>query len=92
MSETSSLSELARFIAKSELNSEDTGIRQNAVNALTRSFTPRSAKHRVGDLLGIVMALSARARRSVQPQVDIDLDVFAPGGRRAVLMVYGEQV
>ena len=33
----------------------------------------------VGDLLGVVLALSARTRRMVQEPVRIDLDVFAPG-------------
>jgi hypothetical protein len=41
----------------------------------------------IGDLLSVVLALSARTRRVVQPRVTIDLDVFAPGGRRAVRMV-----
>ena len=37
-----------------------------------------------GHLLGAVLALSARTRRMVLPKVEIDLDVFAPGGGRAV--------
>jgi hypothetical protein len=92
MSDTSTLSELARFIGRSDLNSENTTARREAVNALTRSFTPRPNRHRVGDLLGIVMALSARARRTVQPRVDIDLDVFSPAGGRAVRLICRELV
>ena len=34
----------------------------------------------------VVMALSARTRRAVMPKVGIELDVFAPGGKRAVLV------
>ena len=76
MSDTSSLSELARFIGQSDLNSAD------AVNAIAASFMPK--RRGVSELLGAVLALSARTRRMVLPRVDIDLDVFAPGGTRAV--------
>jgi hypothetical protein len=43
----------------------------------------------VADLLGAVLALSARTRRMVMPKVEVDLDVFAPGGRRAVRIFFG---
>ena len=36
------------------------------------------------NLLGVVLTLSARTRRMIMPRVDIDLDVFMPGGQRAV--------
>jgi hypothetical protein len=42
-------------------------------------------------LLGVVLALSARTRRLVLPKVGIDLDVFAPGGRRAVRLILPSQ-
>jgi hypothetical protein len=91
MSDTSTLSELARFIGKSKLASDSAAIQHQAVAGIARSFVPRTSRGgRVADLLGVVMALSARARRTVQPRVDIDLDVFSPHGRRAVRVVFGE--
>ena len=41
----------------------------------------------VGDLLAVVMALSARTRRMLMPQVGIELDVFGPDGSRAVRVI-----
>jgi len=82
MSDTSSLSELARFIGQSDLNAENSAVRQGTINAMAASLMPR--RRSVSDLLGAVLALSARTRRMVLPRVDIDLDVFAPGGMRAV--------
>jgi hypothetical protein len=84
MSDTSSLSELARFVGQSRLASEDPLVRRRAINAITARLSPRPAGRRVGDLLGVVLALSARTRRMVLPPVSIELDVFAPGGARAV--------
>lgn len=84
MSDTSSLAELARFVGQSRLNSEDVLVRRRAINAITNGLMPRPAGRRVGELLGVVLALSARTRRMVLPRVSIDLDVFAPGGARAV--------
>lgn len=82
MSDTSSLSQLARFIGQSTLASPDPDERRRAVNALTGTLAPRPQR-RVGDLLGVVLALSARTRRMVLPAVAIDLDVFSPDGTRA---------
>ena len=82
MSDTSSLSELARFIGQSDLNSADAGTRQRTVNAIAANLMPK--RRSVSELLGAVLALSARTRRMVMPKVEIDLDVFAPGGTRAV--------
>ena len=50
----------------------------------------KPAKPRVSELLGVVLALSARTRRMIMPKVEIDLDVFAPGGIRAVRIVLPE--
>ena len=83
MSDTSSLTQLARFVGESALSSSDAGERRRAVNALTSSIAP-GRRRSVGDLLGVVLALSARTRRMVLPEVGIDLDVFAPDGGRAV--------
>lgn len=82
MSDTSSLKELARFVGQSDLSAVDVRARQQAVNAIAASFMPK--RRSVSELLGAVLALSARTRRMVLPRVDIDLDVFAPGGGRAV--------
>ena len=82
MSDTSSLSELARFIGQSDLNSETAAVRLRTTNAIAASLMPK--RRSVSDLLGAVLALSARTRRMVLPKVEIDLDVFAPGGTRAV--------
>jgi hypothetical protein len=84
MSDTSSLTELARFVGQSRLASEDPLVRRHAINAITNRLLPRPAGRRVGDLLGAVLALSARTRRMVLPPVTVDLDVFSPGGARAV--------
>ncbi len=84
MSDTSSLSDLARFIGQSAFASEDPLVRRRAVNAMTSRLNPRPVRKSVGDLLGVVMALSARTRRMVMPSVDVDLDVFSPSGGRAV--------
>ena len=46
----------------------------------------------VSDLLGVVMALSSRTRRMLAPRATVELDVFAPGGIRAVKLSVGEPV
>jgi hypothetical protein len=84
MSELSTLGELARFIGHSHLSSADPVVRRRALNALALSFSPRPARRSVSDLLGAVLALSARTRRAILPRAHVELDVFAPGGKRAV--------
>jgi hypothetical protein len=85
MSETSSLSELARFIGQSGVIASDVGANRRAVNDIILHLSQRKpAKPRVSDLLGVVLTLSARTRRMIMPKVEIDLDVFGPGGHRAV--------
>jgi hypothetical protein len=84
MSDTSSLTELARFVGQSALASEDAVVRRQAVNAMVTRFSPGLRRRGVGDLLGVVMALSARTRRMLMPHVEIELDVFDPTGGRAV--------
>lgn len=85
MSEVNSLSELAKFIAKSPLASEDMAVRHKAINAMRGHILPQQ-KRKVVDLLGTVMALSSRTRRVVQPRADVELDVFTPESTRAVVM------
>ncbi|WP_404403659.1 hypothetical protein [Pelagibacterium halotolerans] len=85
MSDTTPLTQLAHFEPGSPLASEDKGVRDSALRAMLKGLeAPRPVHRRVTDLLGVVMALSARTRRMVMPRVMIDVDVFAPGGRRAV--------
>lgn len=81
---TTSLTQLARFIGQSPLSSSDPGEHRRTADAIAANLAPRMQRRGVGDLLGVVLALSARTRRMVMPQVEIDLDVFAPNGTRAV--------
>ena len=91
MSETSSLSELARFIGQSGVIVSDVGANRRAVNDIILHLSQRKpAKPRVSDLLGVVLTLSARTRRMIMPKVEIDLDVFGPGGHRAVRIMLPE--
>jgi len=86
MSDTTSLTQLARFIGQSALSSGNEAERRKTVNAIAARLQP-SPRRSVGELLGAVLALSARTRRAVLPRVAIDLDVFAPDGTRAVRVV-----
>ena len=89
MSERTALSELAHFVGRSALASEDMAVRNRALAGMTSRMLPK--RRSVGDLLGVVLALSARTRRMVQEPVHIDLDVFAPGGRGAIRLPIGER-
>ena len=82
MSDTSSLTELARFVGQSQL--VDATANRQAVNDIVDHLSRRPAKQRVSDLLSVVLPLSSRTRRMIMPTVEVDLDVFAPGGQRAV--------
>lgn len=87
MSERTALTELANFVGRSSLLSEDMAARNRVLAGMTQRMLPR--KRSVGDLLGVVLALSARTRRVVQEPVSVDIDVFAPGGARAIRMSLG---
>ena len=87
MSERTALTELANFVGRSSLLSEDMAARNRVLAGMTNRMLPR--KRSVGDLLGVVLALSARTRRMVQEPVSVDIDVFAPGGARAIRMSFG---
>ncbi len=89
MSENTALVDLANFVGRSRLASEDMAVRNRVLAGIAGRMLPR--KRGVGDLLGVVLALSARTRRMVQEPVAIDLDVFAPGGARAVSLFFGER-
>ena len=87
MSERTALTELANFVGRSSLLTEDMAARNRVLSGMTHRMLPR--KRSVGDLLGVVLALSARTRRMVQEPVSVDIDVFAPGGARAIRMSLG---
>jgi hypothetical protein len=93
MSDTSSLSELARFIGQSGVIASDAGANRRAVNDIIMHLSNRQPKkQRVSDLLGVVLTLSARTRRMIMPRAEVELDVFAPGGQRAVRIMLPEQI
>ena len=83
MSDTSSLVQLARFVGRSALSDENDNARRRLVNDMGARLAP-PPRRSVSELLGVVLALSARTRRTVMPPVFIELDVFAPDGSRAV--------
>jgi hypothetical protein len=87
MSDTSSLSDLARFVGGAQVEAGETDAPRRAVNAPNSGAQARRERRRVGELLAVVLALSARTRRLVLPKVAIDLDVFSPDGRRAVRLI-----
>ena len=89
MSERTALTELANFVGRSSLLSEDMAARNRVLAGMTNRMLPR--KRSVGDLLGVVLALSAHTRRMVQEPVSVDIDVFAPGGARALRLSLGRR-
>jgi len=89
MSERNALIELAGFIGRSPLASPDMSARNKALNGMTERMLPRQRRS-VSDLLGVVMTLSARTRRMVQDPVNVEIDVFSPGGQRAIRMLFGQ--
>lgn len=87
MSDMTPLNRLAQFEGTSALASDDAATRDSALRTMLKGLeAPRPVHRRVTDLLGVVMALSARTRRMVMPRVGVDMDVFAPGGKRAVIL------
>lgn len=89
MSERNALIELANFIGRSPLASPDMRVRNKALSGMTDRILPKQRRS-VGDLLNVVMTLSARTRRMVQEPVSVEIDVFAPGGKRALRMFFGD--
>ncbi len=85
MSDLRTMRELAELASQSAPGAES----KFAINSRGLAASLRPARPRVADLLGLVMILSARTRRMVRDPVEIDLDVFAPSGLRAVRMTYG---
>jgi hypothetical protein len=87
MSDTSSLTELARFVGAGRLEKGRLTASQRLAATSGDLAEAPPERRGVSELLGVVLALSARTRRIVLPKVGIDLDVFSPGGRRAVRMI-----
>jgi hypothetical protein len=88
MSENTALTELANFVGRSPLATADLAARNRVLAGMTNRLLGK--KRSVGDLLGVVLVLSSRARRMAQPKVSIDIDVFAPGGKRALRLNLGQ--
>ncbi|KKB09494.1 hypothetical protein VE26_06150 [Devosia chinhatensis] len=63
-------------------------VRNRALSGMSERMLPRQRRS-VGDLLGVVMTLSARTRRMSQDPVRVEVDVFAPGGKRAIKLMFG---
>lgn len=91
MSDMSSLSDLARIVPASSLASSNPKTRRRALAGFTARLDPKGQKRSVGELLGIVLTLSARTRRMALPPCSIDLDVFAPDGQRSVRLSFGSK-
>jgi len=84
MSTTSTLADLAKFVARSEGKPADPRGFWRAFRHVSETAHQRPGASRVADLLGVVMALSSRTQRSLAPKSVVELDVFAPDGKRAV--------
>ena len=84
MSELIGLSNLASFEGQSALTQSDRSARRRALRGLTARIDGGGPRRTVSELLAVVMTLSARTRRMAAEPVIIDLDVFAPSGKRAV--------
>ena len=89
MSELSSLADLANFVGHSNLTQTDANPGQRALKALSARLMAKPQRRSVGELLAVVLVMSARTRRVVMPPVHLELDVFAPSGQRAVRVFMG---
>jgi hypothetical protein len=88
MSERTALSELANFVGRSKLASPDPKVRRRTMDGISARLLHQ--RRTVGELLAAVLALSSRTRRVAQPRIAIELDVFAPGGKRALDLTFGD--
>ena len=91
MSNTDALGDLAALVGQPRMASEFETARRRVINGSEIGLEARPLRRRASDLIGAVLALSARTRRVVQPRVDIDLDVFTPQGQRAVIIHYNRE-
>jgi hypothetical protein len=90
MSDISSLTELARFVGRSG-HYEDEPANRRAVNDIVGHLSRKAKPQHVSELLSVVLTLSARTRRMIMPRVQIDIDVFGPGGQRALRIALPEE-
>lgn len=90
MRSNDALGDLARLASTARGSSGFEDARKRAVSGFNSSFDVKPLNRRAIDLLGAVLALSARTRRVVQPRVEIDLDVYTPRGKRAVSLALGD--
>ena len=84
-----SLTDLANFVGKTAMPHKHRSKFWNAYKSATRNNTFHTRPRRASDLLGTVLAISARTRRIVAPKTKIELDVFTPSGERAVQLIIG---
>ncbi|NOZ31631.1 MAG: hypothetical protein GXP01_00845 [Alphaproteobacteria bacterium] len=87
MSDLSSLKELAKFVGRSAAGAPPAS--HNGL-ALKIDQHGRPTRPKVTEMLGVVLALSARTRRMAREPVIIDLDVFTPDGHRAIKLACAE--
>ncbi len=90
MRSNDALGDLAKLANTARASSGFEAARKKAVNGFNSSIDLKPFNRRAIDLLGAVLALSARTRRVVQPRVEIDVDVFTPKGLRAVVISFGD--
>jgi len=85
MSDMPHLRDLREFAPDSTLASNDALRANAALWAMARALAPsRPVRQRVSDMVAVFMAMTARTRRTAHPRVNVDIDVFAPGGQRAL--------
>lgn len=85
-----SLSELANFVGKTAMPHKHRSKFWNAYKSATQSNGMHNQPRRASDLLGTVLAISARTRRLIAPKTKVELDVFTPSGNRAVHLIIGQ--
>lgn len=90
MSETTNLSALAQFVGQSPLATPDRAKERRRLAAIAGRIEQKPMHRTVGELLGVVLTLSARSRRAALPRATIEIDVFSPGGKRAVRLTVGQ--
>ncbi len=88
MSERTALNELANFVGRSKLASPEFKVRRRTMDGISARLLHQ--RRTVGELLAAVLALSSRTRRVVQPRIGIEIDVFSPGGKRALDVTFGD--
>ena len=89
MRKTKTLTDLASFVGRSTTPRKNRSGFWSAYNSTSCDEQWRTESASASDLLGIVMTISARTRRIVTPRTLIELDVFTPGGKRAVQLIMG---